>query len=144
MTSYIRAKTLCVHVVDNINYIGCNYGMCYFACVKGWCWRVKIIKHKRTVHIIVHGVIFLMWWSKLTYFIIIILASLWCLLCMQFLEVVITLICDQCSKGWHMGCLPLLLEEVLVKKWFCLWFTSSLDAMQHLKCFMSFVLYVCG
>jgi hypothetical protein len=29
------SQNIFVHVVDNINYIGCDYGMCYFACVKG-------------------------------------------------------------------------------------------------------------
>jgi hypothetical protein len=45
-----------------------------------------------------------------------------CMLCGQYI-VAIILICDICSKGWHMGCLMPPLEKVLIKKWFCPWCT---------------------
>ncbi len=38
----------------------------------------------------------------------------------QSIKVAVMLIYDQCSKGWHMACIMLPLEEILVEKWFCL------------------------
>ncbi len=44
--------------------------------------------------------------------------SLQCMLCGQSSRVATMLICDQCSLGWHMGCLMPPMEEMLVEKWF--------------------------
>ncbi len=55
---------------------------------------------------------------------IMVLASLRCMLYGQSLGVTIMLICDNCSQGWHMGCLMPPLEEVLIGKWFYLWCTQ--------------------
>jgi hypothetical protein len=32
---YIQVKKLCVHVANNIDYIGCDYIMCHFTCAEG-------------------------------------------------------------------------------------------------------------
>jgi hypothetical protein len=50
------------------------------------------------------------WWLSLHYY--------FCMLCEQFTRVAIVLICNQCSKSWHMGCFMLPLEEMLIKKCF--------------------------
>jgi hypothetical protein len=42
-----------------------------------------------------------------------------CMLCGQAMGVATMLICDRCSKGWHMGCFTPALHEVSVDKWFC-------------------------
>jgi len=42
------------------------------------------------------------------------------MLCGQSIKVAIILIYDKCSKGWHMVCIMLPLEEIIVEKWFCL------------------------
>ncbi len=53
-----------------------------------------------------------------------VLASLQCMLYGQSLRTTIMLICDNCSQGWHTGCLMPPLEEVLIGKWFYLEYTQ--------------------
>lgn len=60
---------------------------------------------------------------------VVVLIGLWCKLCGQSS----LLICDQCSKRWHMGCLMWPLEELLVG--LGMW-CSIEDVLCHL-------LYVC-
>jgi hypothetical protein len=54
---------------------------------------------------------------------VVVLASLWCMLCAQVSRAGTMLICDKCFWSWHMGCLMPPLEEVWVGKWFCPWCT---------------------
>jgi hypothetical protein len=44
--------------------------------------------------------------------------GLWCMLCGQATWVAIMLVCVWNSKGWHMACLTLPLDQVPVGKWF--------------------------
>lgn len=59
-----------LYATNNNNYIGCDYKMWYFACMKGatflvcCCWRSKMVKHGR---ITCNCVIFLMWTIKLNH-----------------------------------------------------------------------------
>jgi hypothetical protein len=62
-----------------------------------------------------------MWMAKLTYpWLLFLLAYnvhvVWVILCGRCAM----LIYDQCSKGWHMGCLTLPWEKILIGKWFYL------------------------
>jgi len=78
------------------------------------CWRVEMVKDGKTMCKIAL-VIFLMWMVKLTFFFVVVPIGLWCMLCGQFLGAITMLMCDQCSRGWHMGCLTPPLNEILVK-----------------------------
>jgi hypothetical protein len=49
---------------------------------------------------------------------VVVLVGLWSKLCGQSSRIAIMLICDQCSKKRHIGCLMPPLEEVVVRKWF--------------------------
>jgi len=49
---------------------------------------------------------------------VMVLTGLQCMLCGQALGATTMLICDKCSRGWHMGCLMPLMEEVPLGKWF--------------------------
>jgi hypothetical protein len=51
---------------------------------------------------------------------VMVLIGLQCMLCGQALGATTMLICDKCSRGWHMGCFMPLMEEVSLGKWFCL------------------------
>jgi len=46
----------------------------------------------------------------------VILVGLWCMLCGQSIGATTMLVCDRCSKGWHMACLTLPLDQILVGK----------------------------
>jgi len=68
----LSQKNTCI--VNNTNYIGCDFEMCYFACVHGRCyllecdcWMVEMVKHGKTTCRIAHHVIVLMWMAKLTH-----------------------------------------------------------------------------
>jgi hypothetical protein len=50
--------------------------------------------------------------------------GLQCMLCGQALRAAAMLICDKCSRGWHIGCLMPQMEEVLVRKWIAPWCTQ--------------------
>jgi hypothetical protein len=50
------------------------------------------------------------------------------MLCEQFTGVAIMLICNQCSRGWHMGCFMLSWEEMLIKNVFA---HSAHDSPTH-------------
>ncbi len=52
-------------------------------------------------------------------FLDVVLIGLLCMLCGQSLRIATMLICNQCSRGWHMGCFMALMKEMLVGKWFC-------------------------
>jgi hypothetical protein len=89
-----------------------------YAFLKCYCWEAKMVKHGNTMCAIVHHVIFSIWMAKVTYPIMI-LTNLQCImLCRQYLRTTITLICDQCCRGWHMGCFIPPLEEMPIDKWF--------------------------
>jgi len=60
---------------------------------------------------------FLMWMAKMNHPWWLSLHDFFGMLCEQSTRVVIMLVCNQCSKGCHMGCFPLSLEEMLIKKW---------------------------
>jgi hypothetical protein len=62
-------------------------------------------------------VIFLMWMVKLTPFLLLSLLA-FDICCGQFLRTTTMLMCDQCSRGWHMGCLTPTLNEILIKNGF--------------------------
>jgi len=47
---------------------------------------------------------------------IVILVGLWCTLCGQSIGVATMLVCDRCSRGWHMACLTPPLDQVSVGK----------------------------
>ncbi len=83
-----------------------------------YCSRFKIVRHGRITYIIVHQIILLLWMTKMSHPWLLPL-HFFCILCEQFTRVAIMLICNQCSRGWHMGCFTLPLEEVLMKKCFC-------------------------
>jgi len=90
-----------------------------FYLLKCYYWKVKMVKHGNTMCAIVHHVIFSIWMAKLTYYVMV-PTNLQCImLCGQSLRATIMLICDQCCRGWHMGCLIPPLEEVPIDKWFC-------------------------
>jgi hypothetical protein len=59
-----------------------------------------------------------------------VIALIWffCMLCEQFTGVAIMLICNQCSRGWHMGCFMLSWEEMLIKNVFA---HSAHDSPTH-------------
>jgi hypothetical protein len=82
---------------------------------KHCCWRVEMVRDGKTKCKIAQLVIFLMWMIKLTLFFVVVLIGLWCMLCGQFLGTTTMFMCDQCSRGWHMGCLTPPLNEILVK-----------------------------
>ncbi|CAM6092753.1 unnamed protein product [Calypogeia fissa] len=46
-------------------------------------------------------------------------ASLRCMLCGSARDAVRMLVCDSCSRGWHMFCLTPPVEVVLVGRWVC-------------------------
>jgi hypothetical protein len=50
---------------------------------------------------------------------VVVLTCFFLMLCEQFRKVAIMLICNQCSRCWHMGYFMLPLEEMLIKKCFC-------------------------
>lgn len=62
---------------------------------------------------------------------VVVFVGLWCKLCGQSSKIVIMLICDQCSKKWHMGCLMPALEGLLVD--LGMW-CSIEDVLCHLLC----------
>jgi hypothetical protein len=49
-----------VHVINSLDYIGCDYKECC-------CWKVKMVEHGSTMCIIVDCVVFSMWLAKLTH-----------------------------------------------------------------------------
>jgi len=50
---------------------------------------------------------------------VVVLGGLWRMLCKQYLGIIIMLICDQCSRRWHMGCFTPSFKEVPIEKWLC-------------------------
>jgi hypothetical protein len=44
---------------------------------------------------------------------VIVFGGMWCMLCRQYLGITTMLICDQCSRRWHIGCFTPSFEEVL-------------------------------
>jgi hypothetical protein len=49
---------------------------------------------------------------------VVVFAKLHCMLCEQFIRATTMFVCDQCSRGWHMGCFTPPLGKILVNKWF--------------------------
>jgi hypothetical protein len=49
----------------------------------------------------------------------VVLAGLKCMLCGLATGAATILVCDGCSKGWHMSCLVLPLEEIPEGQWLC-------------------------
>ncbi len=90
-----------------------------FYLLKYYCWKAKMVKHGNTMCVLVHHVIFSIWMAKVTYPIMVPTDLECIMLCKQFLGITIMLICDQCCRGWHMGCLIPPLEEMPTDKWFC-------------------------
>ncbi len=43
--------------------------------------------------------------SHVDFYLVVVHAGLHCMLCGQVIRATTMLICDQCSRGWHMGCL---------------------------------------
>jgi hypothetical protein len=104
-----------VEQMVHIDFIGCDYMMCYFASVENVTfWNVVVggLRWSNMERPCAY-VIFLMLMAKLT--------DPWlCLLNImcKFIGTSIVLICDWCSRGWHMGCLMPPLGEIWIEKWF--------------------------
>jgi hypothetical protein len=106
---WVQAKGLCLFTTNITHRIECDCRLCDFVCskrrsylLKYYCRKDKMVRHGRTMCIIVHHVIFPMWMAKLTH--------PWPLY---------MLVCNRCSRGWHMACLTPPLDQLLVGKWFC-------------------------
>jgi hypothetical protein len=59
--------------------------------------------------------------GQIDLYLIMVLTSLQYMLYGQSLGTTIMLICDNCYRGWHMGCLMPPLEKILIGKWFYPW-----------------------
>jgi hypothetical protein len=125
LDSKVWTKRLCLLARDNINYFGCDYGMCYFMCktfynvVGGrprWFDMERPCVQLCTMHLLIVD-------GQMDPSLVVVLASLWCMLCEQVSRASTMLICDRCFWSWHMGCLMPPMEEVRVGKWFCPWCT---------------------
>jgi hypothetical protein len=47
LSSKVQVKRLCLFVIDNTNYFGCDCTMCYFMCVQGFTFKNVVIKGSR-------------------------------------------------------------------------------------------------
>jgi hypothetical protein len=66
---------LCLPLIDNNNYFGCDCGMCYFTCVESVTLLNVAVQRLRWSNmegpcVIMHYVIFLMWMAKFTHFLL--------------------------------------------------------------------------
>jgi len=106
---------LCLLIVNNTHQFGCGYRSCDFTCSKGPPSEVLLLEgqgdqtwkdHVRNCvpcHLPnVNG--------QIDPSLVIIPIGLWCMLCGQSTRVAIMLVCDQCSRGWHMAHLTLPLD----------------------------------
>jgi hypothetical protein len=116
-----KARGLCLPIIDNIDYFGCDYMTCYFTRAKGSAFRSAVVGGSR--------------WSNMEgpcapcHFpnvdgqidpsLVVVLVGLRCMLCEQVSRTTTILICDKCSRGWHIGCFMPPMIEMLIGKWFC-------------------------
>jgi hypothetical protein len=62
---------LFVLIINNIDYVVCDCGVCYFECAKGSTFwsvvvgRFEVVIHGKTIGVIVQHIIFPMWMAKL-------------------------------------------------------------------------------
>jgi len=110
-----------------------------FYLLKCYCWKAKMVRHGRTHVRINYAPCHLPNVDgQMDPFLVVVLASLWCMLCGEASRVVTMLICDKCSWGWHMGCCMPPMEEVLIGKWFAF---SAPNRCRFLG-FSSMVIYI--
>jgi len=124
--AYSSWEIIYIYSKQHWDYVGCDCTKCYFACAKGLPLGVLLLEGQdgQTWNNHVHNCMFCHLPNvdgQIDIFLAIVHASFWCMLCRQFLGLTIMLMCDQCLRGWHMGCLIPSLNEAQVKKWFCIW-----------------------
>jgi ABC-type methionine transport system permease subunit len=125
-SAYSSWEIMYIYRKQHWDYVGCDCMKCYFACVKGLPLGVLLLEGQdgQTWNDHVQNCTFchlLNMDGQIDLFSTIVYASFWCMLFGQFLGLITMLVCDQCLRGWHMGCIIPSLNETLVKKWFCIW-----------------------
>jgi hypothetical protein len=124
LDSKVWARRLCLLVVDNTNYFGCDYKTCYYTCAKGiTLWSVIVggprwLNMERPCAQLCTMSSSQCGWPNGP---ILSHSSNWPIMYVvwQALGITTMLICDKCFQGWHVGCFMPPMEEVPIGKWFC-------------------------